>query len=520
MPKCVVRCCFILASFCLMSAWLWASGFPKMAQYSIGQPGVTATGDFNGDGKTDLSVLSQCSPSPCSNSTIGVLLGNGAGRFQRPILSTTVGLQPISIVAGDFNGDQKQDVAFLTYTSLQPLTTSVAVALGNGNGTFGAATVYPLASYAVRLLTGDVNGDSKSDLLIFLTEHWQLQVLLGSGDGTFQVLPEAPGAYGQCVLADVNHDSKLDVVGASIQLGNGDGTFQDLESIPGLENCPVVADFNGDGNLDLAQQSQNGAAPSYYSQNGVNLYFGNGDGTFQSPVFRWIGPSGQLGFSYLSTADFNGDSKPDLVLGRGEELVILLNTGSAKFRQPTGYLKLGGLLLADLNRDQRTDMIFLRRTASGNGVAVPALAGPDGTFSLPRSYVLANGTGAASIATGDVNGDGNLDLVELNWESVGWRGGHLNRLVGNGDGTFKPLFTDLYTGGKNSYFGLLSDLNRDGKLDVVVVSFDSINVWLGLGNGNFQNVANYPIQEPWAVAAVTDFDGDEIPDLAVSSRLW
>src|SRR4029077_18435966 len=259
-------------------------------------------------------------------------------------------------------------------------------------------------------------------------------------------------------------------------------------SISGPGNCPAVADFNGDGNFDLAVPSRNGEFS--YPQNGVNLYFGNGDGTFHSPVFRWIGHPAELGFA-LAVGDFNGDGKPDLLLS-GDEIDILLNRGNAAFGAPVGYMSLGGLLVADLDGDRKTDLIFLRPIASDKDVAVPALAGPGGTFSLPPSYFLPGGTGASSIMVGDLNNDGNLDIVEVNLQSPGWRAGHLNRLLGNGDGTFRPA-TDTYTGGLDSYFGVVADLNGDGKLDVLVASGDSINVRLGLGDGNFENPLNYPI---------------------------
>ncbi|MBZ5617064.1 MAG: VCBS repeat-containing protein [Acidobacteriia bacterium] len=503
----VTRLCLVVAVMCfLISGSLWATGFPKIPQYPIGHYGTTTTGDFNGDGKLDLVVLSQCSPAPCSNSTIVVILGNGNGRFQRPISSTTTGfpefsLPPVGIVVGDFNGDRKLDIAFI---SNSPQLEAIAVALGNGDGTFDPTTTYPMASSARRLSGGDVNGDGKFDLI--LSHIGGLTVFLGNGDGTFRALPDAPGACVQCVLADVNHDSKLDIIGGYIQLGNGDGTFQEAQPISGAGNSPVVADFNGDGNLDVA---------AYLQKSVVNLYFGNGDGTFQPPVYRWTSPMD----GNVLAGDFNGDGKPDLLTTRGSEIDIFLNKGNAKFWPPVGYLMLGGPVLADLNGDRMTDVIFLRRTASDNAVAIPALAGVGGTFSFPRSYFLPGGGYASSMMAGDLNNDGKLDLVEVNQESATWRGGHLNRLLGNGDGTFKWL-PDLLTGGRTSFFGMLCDLNHDGKLDVLVASGDSINVRLGLGDGNFQSPLNYPVQSSWPVVAVADFNGDGIPDVAVNRMVW
>jgi hypothetical protein len=512
MRNCSTGLCFVVAVMCFLSPLsLRATGFQKLAQYPIASNGATATGDFNGDGKLDLVTVSQCSPTPCSNSTIAVALGNGRGGFQSPIVSPTSAFPVSGAVVGDFNGDHKPDIAFLSQPPGQ-LTPAIAVALGNGHGIFGATKTYPAAISTYTLISGDVNGDNKLDLVL---SGNNMQVFLGDGDGTFLALPAAAGASAECVLADVNHDGKLDLIGGFIQLGNGDGTFQAAQSISGPGNCPAVADFNGDGNFDLAVPSRNGEFS--YPQNGVNLYFGNGDGTFHFPVFRWIGHPAELGFA-LAVGDFNGDGKPDLLLS-GDEIDILLNRGNAAFGPPVGYMSLGGLLVADLDGDRKTDLIFLRPIASDKDVAVPALAGPGGTFSLPPSYFLPGGTGASSIMVGDLNNDGNLDIVEVNLQSPGWRAGHLNRLLGNGDGTFRPA-TDTYTGGLDSYFGVVADLNGDGKLDVLVASGDSINVRLGLGDGNFENPLNYPISGAGLVVAVADFNGDGIPDVAVNTEVY
>jgi len=507
-----VQLCRVVTLICLLSPGsLWATGFAKMPQYQIGPPGATSTGDFNGDGKLDLVTLSQCSPPPCSNSTIAVSFGDGHGHFRRPVISTIEGFPTSEAVTGDFNGDHKLDIAFLSQPAGQP-TPAIAVALGNGDGTFGATTTYPTAVNSYVLLSGDVNGDTKLDLVL---SGANMQVFLGKGDGTFRALPPAAGAFATCVLADVNHDGKLDLIGGFIQLGNGDGTFQEAQPISDPGNCPAVADFNGDGNLDVAVPSRNGESSSY-PQNGVNVYLGNGDGTFQPPVFRGIGRAWPLGFTLL-VGDFNGDGKPDLLI-YADEIDLVLNRGNAKFQPAVGYMSVGGPLLADVNRDGKTDVIFVRSIAPDKNVAIPAIAGPDGTLSLPRSYFLPGGEGSSCLMAGDLNGDGKLDIAEVNWRTARWQGGHLNRLLGNGDGTFKSL-PDILTGGKVSYFGVLSDLNHDGKLDVLVVSGDSINVRLGLGDGNFQAPLNYPVWGAWLDVAVADFNGDGIPDVAVNTEV-
>jgi hypothetical protein len=445
-------------------------------------------GDFNGDGRLDMLVVSQCSPIPCSNSTITVTLGRGDGRFRGTIQTLTEGFPGGDlVVVGRFNNDPALDIAFLSWTA-QPM---LAVVLGNGNGSFGSTTLYPLNLSVHGLLGGDVNGDGKLDLLV---SNEMPGVFLGNGDGTFSTLPDVPGVGG-CVLADANHDGKLDAIGTGISFGNGDGTFRAAQDITGPGNCPTVGDLNGDGNLDVAA----------LVRGGIKLYVGNSDGSFQSPVYKWLFPGTP---ARLRTADFNGDGLPDLIATRNAQVDILLNRGGAQFRPAVGYLRTSDTL-GDFNSDGRTDVII----GSGSLSPIAALAAPNGTLPLPRSYWV-QGYGNA-LLSGDLNGDGKLDLIEGVAHIGSWNGGQVNRLIGDGDGTFKVQQSLVRTGGKNSGLQVAADLNADGKLDVLVSSNDSVNILLGLGDVKFQTPRNYPIQGP-SQLAVADFNGDGVLDIFVN----
>ena len=112
-------------------------------------------GDFNGDGRPDLAVANS------GSDDISVLLGNGDGTFQAPV-RIAAGASPTSLVAGDFNGDGRPDLAVANFDS-----NDMSVLLGNGDGTFQTqVTVRGGDSVPTSLVAGDFNGDGRPDLAV------------------------------------------------------------------------------------------------------------------------------------------------------------------------------------------------------------------------------------------------------------------------------------------------------------------------------------------------------------------
>jgi hypothetical protein len=126
----------------------------------------------------------------------------------------------------------------------------------------------------------------------------------------------------------------------------------------------------------------------------------------------------------------------------------------------------------------------------------------------------AGAAGAASIATGDLNGDGFLDLVIAN-ESTN----NISVLLGDGKGNFAPAHV-IATGSKPKSIAL-ADFNRDGKLDIVTANFGTsagtISVLFGKGDGTFQTPRNFPAGIETQSVVVGDLNNDGIPDIAVAS---
>ena len=444
--------------------------FQSAEQYTVGiGPHSLVAGDFNGDGRIDLAVANILS------NNVSILLGNGDGTFQTAQQYGVVGQGengPGSIVAGDFNGDGRGDLA-VCELSAPGDGFGVSVLLGNGNGTFqaqaGAAVSEPDA-----IVAGDFNGDGRLDLAVASASN-QVYILLGNGDGTFE--PAAQFAVGgtaiSLVAGDFNGDGRTDLAvtcgsyfsgigSVSVLLGNGDGTFRPAVqyAVGSDPNAIVAGNFGGDGHLDLATAN--------LVDDTISVLLGKGDGTFQPQATYAVGPSPQS----LVAGNFRGESRSDLVVADAGGVQLLLSNGDGTF-QPAETLDGGSdgpLVAGDFNVDGHLDLANASGVFLGNG---------DGTFRPLIPFTGANGYGLAG--DGDFNGDGKLDLV---FESNGNQSGSVSVLLGNGDGTFQPASSYSYSVGGSPFFLVAGDFNEDGRSDLVDVTSYSNNISVLLSNGN------------------------------------
>ena len=355
--------------------------------------------------------------------------------FAYPATPPNVGLPPENSAScqsvGDFNGDGKPDIALG-----EPLLNggSIVVLLGNGDGTFRnlPAASSPRCGWS-GIVAGDFNGDGKLDLAMADVQSNMVSTLLGNGDGTFIPAPGPETSVGSGPLAlaaaDFNGDGKLDLAVTnsrdgtiSILLGNGDGTFSPLPGAPITGVSPVgiaIGDFNRDGRLDLAVVPAGSAGAD-----SVMILLGNGDGTFTaapgSPVS--VGDSGSVPAA-MAIADFNGDGKLDLAVASGgwETVGVLLGNGDGTFTRQAGCC--GYSVVA-----ARNDAALGIGDFSGSGRLDLALANEDDMLPGGPRYVTlfeGNGTGVftpgifsilqdaqqANMAVADFNGDGELDIA-------------------------------------------------------------------------------------------------------------
>ncbi len=277
-----------------------AAGSP----FATGQrPETMVAADFNGDGRLDIATANALSDD------VSILLGTGTGSFLPiPGQAIPAGTTPSAIAAADFNRDGLPDLATVNRNG-----GSVSILLNNGSGSFTPTA--PISSLASPrfLVAADFNGDGDGDLAVAL-EASLLNVYLGNGRGGFTVAAGGPYTIdfqpSWMATGDVNADGRTDILTVTsgsgalrVHLGNGVGGFAAAPGSPfATATAPhVVAfgDVNGDGKPD--------ALVSHSNNNGVTVMLGNGAGGFSQAPGSFPATSGQT----LATGDFNKDGYPD-----------------------------------------------------------------------------------------------------------------------------------------------------------------------------------------------------------------
>lgn len=488
------------------------------------------TVDLNGDGLTDLIFNLPFS------STIGVQFSNGDGTFAAPVYYTptpaNVTAQLTAVASGDFNGDGKNDLAIVTTGfSVSPgvnSTNTLTIFLNTGSGGLVQAATYVLDSMPINqnsplLAAGYLDGDHLTDLVVvYRSSSGKTIPYFATGDGNFLrgaaymagTYPSA-AAIGNLTTSGYGDIAVATRSGVAILLGSGGGTFTAGETAAYPYPVPqfgagahlVLADFDQDGKVDLALTTDHFA----------DVYWGDGTGKF-SALISFTVPLYPVA---LLTADLAGDGRADLVsAGQDGSMVVLSNLGHRSFRAAvtTHSAHATGIVTADLNGDGKPDVAVVNMpgcTAPCSGSVTVFPGTGNAWFSPGKSYAI--GMHGAAIAAGDLNGDGIPDLVVTNATA----GDHadLSVLLGVKGGGFAAARNATLGSLSNDVF--LVDVDEDGKLDLV----EDGGVALGKGDGTFGALQPFPgglgFAQPYPTAfamhlAVGDVTGDGIPDVVAS----
>jgi len=289
--------------------------------YTLGPiPTSLVAADVNGDGAIDL----------ISSGGL-VLTNNGHGVFgTNSIFSPSFGFG--SIAVADVNGDGNLDLIGTSGGGGTPFTLTVLT--NNGNGTFSSNATLRVGSPPQWVVTADINGDGKLDLICRETNELTVFTKDGSGVFGYNATLSVGTGYGNVLAVDINGDGKPDLITAdgggpisvltnstlTVLTNNGSGIFVDGATVNvGTPAYRVVAaDLTGSGRPDLITLN--------LGTNTLTVFTNDGSGGFGFNTTITVG-------SYptsLIAADVNGDGKPDLIVGQGglvatNTLTVLIN---------------------------------------------------------------------------------------------------------------------------------------------------------------------------------------------------
>ena len=370
----------------------------------------------------------------------------------------------------------------LNFNGADALTVSTFDGVNTSAATFAAKTDYTVAAGPAHLISANLNGDNRPDLIDVSNPTGQVSVRLNNGDGTFgsETLLTAGTNVSAVVAADINGDTKMDLVvanyatgGASagsvgVFYGDGLGGFGAMQTVAaGVQSAydVVTGDFNHDGITDILVDRRDYGIVGVILQQPI--------GTFAAPVYYTASTPNYT--KSIITGDFNNDGNAD---------IVAFNPGNKATGNPPGTVSM-------------------------------LLGNADGTFQTAGDIATTATDNPWEGVAADLNGDGNLDLA---FTTLGTNKG-VTVMLGNGNGTFGAgVFTSL---GATAATGIAAaDVNGDGRPDLIVTvqgSPGAAMVLRGNGNGTFQAaVALTAVTNPESVA-IADFDGDGDNDIAVDN---
>ena len=497
-----------------------------------------ALGDVNGDGALDIIVGNggdnchyDCG---LKYGTDELLLNNGSGSFSKDVrfdngLTTGAdqGQRRTEVVAlADVDGDGDLDLFVGRIRLANDLF------LNDGFGRFSVVTNFPGRaggkSTTKAVSFGDVDGDGDLDALV--GNRGEDVLMLNDGSGNFSVATFQSGT--SCAVtvefADVDGDGDLDaLVGDKLMLGGRLGGFAaDRTFDGGVMDATVVAlgDVDGDGDLDIILGSIEGS----------ELLINDGTGSYSKDA-RFPGWITQT--HAVVCGDVDGDGDLDIVFGNGFHMggpnQLLINDGSGGFSARTlpggSSAVTTSLAFADLDADGDLDLLVgncpTYQQEDTTGANILLLNDGTGEFTVDSSFPGSSAHRALTVAFGDLNGDGTLDIFIGNADFLGngnedFRTNQI--LLNQGSGSFIED-TSFDGGNKMTRGAALGDADGDGDLDILLGTTSPYpnELLLNDGSGGFSSASDFPGSGgvgAWGGAvAFLDVDADGALDILIGN---
>ncbi|RKX27425.1 MAG: hypothetical protein DRP45_01090 [Candidatus Zixiibacteriota bacterium] len=411
-----------------------------------------------------------------------------------------VGNGPSSVAFGDFNFDGDLDIAI----SCQEAD-SLYIAFSDGAGWFHVAIAYPVMVEPSGVVAGDFNLDAALDLAVVGLSD-SVWILINDGSGVFSHTSDyAVGLDpSDMIAAHLNDDSFLDLVvesrGLSILFGNGNGTFQSPVEYLWLAMSEAVAafDFDGDTDIDLV-------TTSHWEDGAIHRLRNNGFGVFDTL------PNISMKYPRVAVpVDLNDDYIVDLALFAGDSVHAMLNSGSGAFTIDSTYYTghyAAHACAADLNLDTDTHKDII--VASMYDLATVVMNNGDCTLAPPVTYVTSDN--CEFVAAPDLDKDNDSDLVLVNFQSD-----NLTVLRNPGNGIF-PVEPRFAAGNRPESI-CKADFDNDGYVDLATVDDHTNNFTVLLNNHDrtFGPAVTYSLIHNGYSICAADFDQNGYEDIVVA----